>query len=881
MQKKPSYKVILKFLSIVILIIVFIVVSLMLSVRYLYQKEIKVIALEHLNQQLNSPVEIKDISIGVFSNFPLVAISLSEIKIEDPIHSKDTLFYCEKLDLNFNAVDLINQNYKVRKLKISSGELNIKITKTGIKNYLVIKDSNTNKNSNFRFILDQVSLSNFNIKYQNDILFQEYSFLCNNATLYGDFNDDFYDLEMQSDLFINYFVIDKLNYVKNKEVKFSSVINVINEPFTLKIKEGVLKIAEMDFSVSGDYLSSSDDKINLSINGKNIKLSEVFSVFPLDYFSILERYSSKGKLNFNSTLEGSVSKSNRLLFKANFNAENASFFDLDNDISMSKINLKGNYNNAKQFLEFSSFSAFIEDKKISGKFSIKEFKNPLFKFSLKGDLDLAKTSFFIKENPININGIASFDLESELKWVNSSPYFKFVTGDVKSKEILLSYLPTKFVSKIEGLQLNFPYQDLIFSASSVKVNNDQLEAQLKLKNWLDVLIGKNKTIETDFKLYFQNLNLNQWLTYFPFSNDTSKTSLTKKINGDILVDNLTFNKVKMENVKINKISINEKVEISSVIMKGQGGNYDFSCSSSNLSAKEVNLNLHGEVQLISANKLFKEFENFDQNWVTSDHLFGSFSSELSANLLFDQKGQLIHDKSRIKSSNQFKDFELVKFSFFEEVLNYFKENTITKKIMDMDYYENQLNKVVFEDFESEISMSNSQIEIQETQINNNILDLNFFGIYAMNDSVDYHLSFDWRDIKKKNKPKKEFNIEDDGLGKKLYLKIYGFLDDLNYGLDKGEIKKKRKEKLKEEKQAIKQIINGEVPKSNLDSKTPVFEIESEEDIENSKDVDSTNSFSVNKKSSKKKKDSSRLNKFLKKIGVEEEDKKKPKFEINQ
>ena len=52
-------------------------------------------------------------------------------------------------------------------------------------------------------------------------------------------------------------------------------------------------------------------------------------------------------------------------------------------------------------------------------------------------------------------------------------------------------------------------------------------------------------------------------------------------------------------------------------------------------------------------------------------------------------------------------------------------------------------------------------------------------------------------------------------------------------------------------------------------------------IENSKDIDSTNSFSVNKKSSKKKKDSSRLNKFLKKIGVEEEDKKKPKFEINQ
>ncbi len=883
MQNKQSKKILLKLfklLSIITLIGFFITVSLMISVRYFYQEEIKIIALDHVNQQLNSSIDVKDISVGFISNFPLVSISLSEINIEDPINSKDTLFYCQKLDLNFNAVDLINQNYKVRKLKIHSGILNVKVDKSGLKNYLVIKDSNKEENSNFRFILDQVSLSNFHINYKNDILSQHYSFLCNNASLYGDFNDDFYDLEMQSDLMVNYFIIDKLNYIKNKKARFSSVLNVNNEPFSLKIKKGFFQIAEMDFTVSGDYSSYLNDKINLSINGENIQLSEVFSVFPLDYFSILERYSSKGKLNFNSTLEGSVSQSNRLLFKASFNAENASFLDLENEINMSKINLVGNFNNSDQILKVSDFSAFLEDKEFRGFFSIEDFKNPLLKCSIKGALDLNKSSFFLKENPIDIKGIASFDLESELKWINSSPYIKFVRGDVNSKDLIISYLPTKFISKIEELNLNFPNQDLTFTASNVKVNNDQFIAKLNIKNWLDIVIGKNKTIETDFKLDFQNLNLNNWITYFPIVNDTAKTSIVKHFKGDVFVNNFKFDKINMQNVKLNNILIDQKVEIGSVTMQGQEGNYDFSMHSSNLSAKELNFNLEGEVIGINAHKLFQEFENFNQNWMTSDNLYGLWSSKVNAKLFFNKKGKLNYDKSSIHSINQFKDFEIVNFSFFKELLNYFKENIITKKIIDINYYETYLNKVIIEDFFSEVSMVDSQIEIQKTQINNNILDLSLFGFYGLNDSLDYHLNFKWRDIKKKNKAKNQFNIEDDDFGKQLYLKIYGFLNNLNYRLDKKEIKKKRKEKLNQEKQVIKQILNTEVQETESDLKQPVFEIEIEDD-EKEQDKDTANNFPAIINESKKKKDSSKLNKFLKKIGVEEQAKKKPKFEINQ
>jgi hypothetical protein len=109
----------------------------------------------------------------------------------------------------------------------------------------------------------------------------------------------------------------------------------------------------------------------------------------------------------------------------------------------------------------------------------------------------------------------------------------------------------------------------------------------------------------------------------------------------------------------------------------------------------------------------------------------------------------------------------------------------------------------------------------------------------------------------------------------LFLKISGPIDDLSYGFDKTEIKNERKEIINNEKETIKQIIKGEFQEKQ--KKSEIFELEQE-----SLETDSASSnkeFSVGK--IKKKKDSSKLNKFLKKLGVEEQEKKKPEFEIDQ
>ena len=208
---------------------------------------------------------------------------------------------------------------------------------------------------------------------------------------------------------------------------------------------------------------------------------------------------------------------------------------------------------------------------------------------------------------------------------------------------------------------------------------------------------------------------------------------------------------------------------------------------------------------------------------------------------------------------------------------FFEKSVITRNIIDIDYYKRRINKVNFKNLSSKIIFSNGIVKISKTNFKNNVLDFDFYGDYKINDSVDYHLNFNWGDIVRKNKSKSNIVEENKIEGRELYLKIWGLLDELNYGFDKSEIKNDRKEKIKKEREIIKKIIKGEFeePQTELE----VFELENDE-IEK-EEVELNKPILKDINLYKKKNDSTKFNKFLKKLGVEEKSKPKPEFEIDQ
>ena len=883
MSKAPLFKIVirlLKYLIVFLSLIVFLLLGLMVVATKMYNDQLKEIALNQINNQLNSPVLVDEVSLSVFSHFPLVSISIENIYLKDPLNNKDTLFYSPRFDMSFNALDLIKRKYVIRKLELNEGFCHLHILKNGSKNFSVFKDLNENKNEQFKFVLEQLMFDNFLIDYKNELLSQEYSFLINQSSLSGNFNANSYDLDIESNWLINQFTVDEINYVRNKKSNVKLVLKVVKSPFSLTIDQGELEIADINFEIQGDYTSAKNDEIDLLIKGDHIQLSEVFSVFPIDYLYVLERYSSKGHLNFNAHLKGEISKNKSLLFKADFNTENAAFKDRENDINMSAINLQGDFNNQSKILNVTKFSSKIDDKQLKGSFSLKDFNNPTLIFNIDGTLDLDRASFFFPKNPFDIKGIAVFNLNSELKWDASSTKVTYLKGNVTSDEVFLNYPNTSFNAKAEHLKLDFPNQDLVFTARKVTVEDDELVPFIRLNSWMDLILSSTQKISGEFNLDFKNCHLNQWLAYIPENSDSTSNDLQKNFFGNLSIDNLYYDDLLFKSVRSDDISIKDNLIIKALNMYGHNGNYQLNVSTSPFNSPSKYINIDGKALRIKMDQLFKEFNNFHQSFLTDNQFSVRLSSNFDAKVFYNKKGNIDFQKSKFSTFNNFEKLKLIEYPFLKDILDYFEQSVITRNIIDLGYYQKQINKVQFEDFDSKISMKDGQVYISETAVDNDILDFNIYGQYGLNDSVDYHLNFNWAEIVKKKRNK----IDDDQIesqeGKQLFLKISGHIEDLNYSLDKSEVKKERRNKIEEEKESIKKIIKGE----DVDEKVPAsaeFEVEWNDESEIDQDSISEQQIKSSNSKPKRKKDSSKLNKFLKKIGVEEEQKKKTLFEIDQ
>ena len=240
----------------ILLIIILLVLGFLFSISRLYEKEINIIALEQLNKQLVQPIVVDKIELNAFSHFPSISLEFSNLKIKDALSPNDTLIFAQKAYLNFDIYDLLNKKYIVRKLILSNGVSKILIDNKGLENYMILKKNDDEKKSNFEFLLDQVTIENFFINYQNKLLKQDYDFFIKKTKFKGAFSDQDYDLNIIAALNINYFKLENINYIKSKSSELEMNLHVDNNPFSLTIKNGKLKLGEMNFLVEGNYQSS-------------------------------------------------------------------------------------------------------------------------------------------------------------------------------------------------------------------------------------------------------------------------------------------------------------------------------------------------------------------------------------------------------------------------------------------------------------------------------------------------------------------------------------------------------------------------------------------------------------------------------------------------
>ena len=865
---------IIKYIISILALIILLVFGVLFSVIKLYDKEIKDIALKQINNQLISPMIIQNIELSAFNYFPAISLQFSNLLIKDPLANNDTLLFAKNAFLNFDAYDLINKKYIVRKLVLKNGSLAAKVSTDGKENFDVFISKDKSENNNFKFSLEQLTLKDFSVNYHNIPLSQQYDFTISDSKLKGQFSNQEYDLNILSSMSVNKFDLEGVNYISSKNANTEIILQVKNDPFSLVIKKGKLKIADMNFFLEGDYKSSKKDRINLNIKGNQIQISEIFSILPLDYASIKTKYSSEGIFNFDGNLNGEINNKQPLSFFVNFNAENATLKDKLNNIQLEKIDLSGTFNNKEQNLKIINFSALMNDKIMRGNLEIDNFKTPTYFLNIEGLFDLNKIPFFTTLKDFSLDGETAIEMETKITTKNDKLFFENLDGNIVSEKINIEYLPLKTQLELNDFEADISKKNMDITVQNSFFNEDEFSMNLNFMDWNKWFQADSKKIKCNYELKLDKFHLDNFLEIFD-SKDSSKTDYQIDLEGAIAANELYYDNLKFFNISSKRFKINKSIEIKNLFMDSYDGEILLNIYNADLNSDNQNWLIDGELSSLNIKQLMKSFNDFDQDYIKNEHISGSISSDFNSQLIFDSLNNWDFQNSSIESKNTFKGIVLLEYPFLYDILKVFENSVITRNIIDINHYEKNLHKVVFKDFKSTIIFSDGITEIDKTNFENDVLDFSFYGNYNLENLVDYHLSFNWADIVRKKKSKSDIVQENPVKGKQLYLKISGPVEDLNYGFDKAEIKKERKEIISNEKETIKDIIKGDYQED--EKKSEVFELEKEtlekDTIQELKDRQNLKA--------KKKKDSSKLGKFLKKLGVEEPEKKKPEFEIDQ
>ena len=113
--------------SLIVLLVLITTFSIVMS--SFYEKEIKKYIVEAINEQVNVPINVKDLDFSVLKKFPYASVEFKEVEIASTNH-KSALLKAKSVYFQFNIIDLLNKKYVLKKISIENGSTLISVSYT-------------------------------------------------------------------------------------------------------------------------------------------------------------------------------------------------------------------------------------------------------------------------------------------------------------------------------------------------------------------------------------------------------------------------------------------------------------------------------------------------------------------------------------------------------------------------------------------------------------------------------------------------------------------------------------------------------------------------------------------------------------------------------
>ena len=296
-----------------------------------YGDDIKKYAIDSLNKELEVKVEVNNIQLSLFKKFPFISIVLadvttysnkdliqSDIKIPNP----EILFKANNLFIQFNIINVIRRNYKIKRIIAEEGVLNILADSQGNTNYVLFKKYSSISKHKQNIELEYFKIKNFNILMINKFKNLELKGEVDEILLKGKFSKNAFNLITSGSIFLEKFSKENITYLNNTKLSSKIKFSAIDSVFA--IDKGILNIEDIQLETSGNIISGNIIQTGLVIGGNNINLKSLIKIFPDNIRQWTKIYPLEGKADITVSVKGNYSTVENPLITSKFNVYNSS-----------------------------------------------------------------------------------------------------------------------------------------------------------------------------------------------------------------------------------------------------------------------------------------------------------------------------------------------------------------------------------------------------------------------------------------------------------------------------------------------------------------------------------------------------------------------------
>jgi hypothetical protein len=804
---------------------------------YVFKDEICGYVIQEVNKHLKAKVKVDEVDLTFWGSFPSLSVDFNKVFIQDAYKNataKDTLLYSDRIRMKFNPMDIWEENYKVHSIEVEPGTIQLKVNRRGQVNYDILKETKDTVQTSFDLALESVDLEEVRLSYHNKATAQYYKTSIASLNLEGNFDQDRFSVATTTKLLINKIRSGKITLLSNQEAELDLSLNVDKTKDLVEIPKALIKIAGLPFEVAG-FVNPNQTKFEL--HSKDFQLTELANRFAVSETDEIDKYSGTGTAYADLYIESNNKRTEPAKIKCLFGIKEGSLTEPASKIKLSKVQLEGEYNNSggagNEFLNLKKLKINTPGGPFKGELKLTQFDHPRIVGNADGVLNLGMLHQlfrfpYVEKVNGNVNVSTDFIVQTIIEQGTKDYSVEKCEGNVQLNHVGLKLENDhRYFNDMSG-SLYLRNDEAGVDNVSLNVGASDLKFDGIFKNIFNYFAGTGK-LEADVEIKGNYIDLQDLGTTTKEEKiqDAREYVLPDDIGGTMFTE---VAEIKYENHRFKNVSgkmemKNRRLFFPNVSLRNADADISGSLTIEERSAEIFHITTEVQSQNLQFKSLFKEWDNFNQSVIGEENIYGKAQSKVYFEAPFDLRSGILSRSIKSQVYLKITEGRLKNVAAFKSITESLQTNTAKMVIgkENIAQLEKKLMDLRFETLENTFIIENGKLTIPEMMIHTSALDIETSGTHTFENMIDYRFAFRFRDLKAGNRAT-EFGTEiDDGTGMKVYMRMYGNIDNPTIVWDKSSRKEQLKDDLKQEKETVKSMLKSEFGLFKGDSTVKSYE----------------------------------------------------------